>query len=412
MKSKANYAKKSFLRVALVLIAVLTVTSGLIGAPKASAQTCATTTAPPATYGSVTQPVSVTTAGSYRVWSRIKVPNTTANSYYLQFDGGCAINVGDSTGIPANTWTWVNYQAGATANVINVTLTAGSHTLKYTGKEADVQLDRVLLLSDTGCVPTGTGENCANVDAINPTVSLTSPTNGQSVSPGFPVSMTANATDNVGVTKVEFYVNGVVVNSDTTSPYTYTWATTGVATGTKVMTARAYDAAGNTTTSAPVNLIVGTASSDISLPNVAITAPASGSSAAIGTTVNITANATDNVGVTRVEFYNGTTLLGNDTTSPYSWAWNTTGQTAGAKNLTAKAFDAAGNNRTSMTVTVNLTGGTTNIQGDANGDGRVNAIDLSILITHDGENYAAADFNKDGQVGAADLAILLSRWTW
>ncbi len=52
------------------------------------------------------------------------------------------------------------------------------------------------------------------------------------------------------------------------------------------------------------------------------------------------------------------------------------------------------------------------ILGDIDGDGRVNALDLSVLITHDGENYPAADFNKDGTVGAADLAIMLSRWTW
>jgi hypothetical protein len=50
--------------------------------------------------------------------------------------------------------------------------------------------------------------------------------------------------------------------------------------------------------------------------------------------------------------------------------------------------------------------------GDVNGDGRVNALDLSTLISKDGQDYPAADFNGDGTVGAADMAILLSRWTW
>ncbi|HSH17879.1 MAG TPA: dockerin type I domain-containing protein, partial [Candidatus Saccharimonadales bacterium] len=50
--------------------------------------------------------------------------------------------------------------------------------------------------------------------------------------------------------------------------------------------------------------------------------------------------------------------------------------------------------------------------GDVNGDGRVNAIDLSALITNDGKSYPAADFNNDGVVGAADMSILLARWTW
>lgn len=50
--------------------------------------------------------------------------------------------------------------------------------------------------------------------------------------------------------------------------------------------------------------------------------------------------------------------------------------------------------------------------GDANNDGRVNAIDLSMLISNDGQNYPQADFDGDGVVGAADMAILLARWTW
>jgi hypothetical protein len=65
-----------------------------------------------------------------------------------------------------------------------------------------------------------------------------------------------------------------------------------------------------------------------------------------------------------------------------------------------------------------VTGGTTPLfmylsnPGDANHDGRVNAIDLSILITHDAENYPPADFNGDGTVGSADLAVIIGRWTW
>jgi hypothetical protein len=52
------------------------------------------------------------------------------------------------------------------------------------------------------------------------------------------------------------------------------------------------------------------------------------------------------------------------------------------------------------------------VLGDVNGDTRINALDLSALISHDGQVYAPADFNFDGTVGAADMAILLSKWTW
>lgn len=54
----------------------------------------------------------------------------------------------------------------------------------------------------------------------------------------------------------------------------------------------------------------------------------------------------------------------------------------------------------------------TTIPGDVNNDNKVNAIDLSVVLSRDGQNYPAADFNKDGMVGAADLAMLLSKWTW
>lgn len=93
---------------------------------------------------------------------------------------------------------------------------------------------------------------------------------------------------------------------------------------------------------------------DTTKPSVSITAPASG--AWVKGTVAISANATDNVGVTKVEFLVGTTVVGSDNTAPYSINWNTTTTTNGAKTITAKAYDAAGNTQTnSRTVTVDNT---------------------------------------------------------
>lgn len=473
-----------------------------------AATACSTTTAPATTYGKVSQTVSVTTAGTYRVWSRIKAPSTAANSYYFNTDSAaCYYNVGDNTAIPANTWTWVNYANGTTTTAIDISLTAGSHTLNYIGREADVQLDRVLLLSDTGCTPTGTGDNCAVTDATGPTTSITAPTAGSTVSGtvninanatdtsgiakvefyvdgalkgtdttsaysyawntttatngshsltvkaydtvgnvttstavsvtannstgtvdttaptvtlaaspatitlGQSTTLTATASDNVGVTKVEFYDSGnFLISTDTTAPYTATWTPTSA--GAKTPTAKAYDAAGNSKVSAAASVTVNAASTDTTKPTATITAPVSGASIASGTATAISVNATDNVGVAKVEFYDGTTLLSTATTGTsgvYRYTWTPT--VAGVHSLTAKAYDAAGNVATSAAVSVTITT-TTTLPGDVNGDGRVNAIDLSSLISHDGQNYPAADFNKDGTVGSADMAILLSKWTW
>jgi chitodextrinase len=65
-------------------------------------------------------------------------------------------------------------------------------------------------------------------------------------------------------------------------------------------------------------------------------------------TVTLNATASDShSGIQRVEFLDGTTVLGSDTSSPYSFSWNTTTATNGSHNLTARAFDNAGNSTTS-----------------------------------------------------------------
>lgn len=91
-------------------------------------------------------------------------------------------------------------------------------------------------------------------------------------------------------------------------------------------------------------------------PTATITAPANG--AGVSGTVNITATASDNIGVDRVEFLLDGALLGSDTTSPYAWSWNSATATDGAHGLTARAIDLAGNTGTSPQVNVTVSGGT------------------------------------------------------
>jgi hypothetical protein len=99
---------------------------------------------------------------------------------------------------------------------------------------------------------------------------------------------------------------------------------------------------------------------DTTAPTVSITAPANGSSVS-GANVTVSASASDNTGVAGVQFkLDGNNLGSEDTSSPYSTTWNTTGATNGSHTLTAVARDAAGNTKTSASVTVtvnNTTGG-------------------------------------------------------
>ncbi|MGZ4411105.1 MAG: galactose oxidase-like domain-containing protein [Gaiellaceae bacterium] len=90
-------------------------------------------------------------------------------------------------------------------------------------------------------------------DTTAPGVSLTAPANGATVS-GV-VTVSANATDNVGVAGVQFKLDGQNLGAeDTTSPYSISWDTSTASNGTHALTAVARDAAGNTTTSAAVSV--------------------------------------------------------------------------------------------------------------------------------------------------------------
>ncbi|WP_242592611.1 Ig-like domain-containing protein [Corallococcus exiguus] len=89
---------------------------------------------------------------------------------------------------------------------------------------------------------------------------------------------------------------------------------------------------------------------DTTPPSVEISSPAPASF--LRGTYVVTANASDDVGVTQVDFYDGATLIGSSTAAPFSVNWNTTGATSGNHTLTAQAFDAAGNSTTSSDVMV------------------------------------------------------------
>ncbi len=114
-----------------------------------------------------------------------------------------------------------------------------------------------------------------------------------------------------------------------------------------VLTARAYDAAGNVTLSAAHTVWV-----DNTAPAVSITSPAHGASLFLSTTVQ--ASASDHVGVTQVVFYDGGTVIGTDTTAPYSVSWNLLNVSKGTHTLTARAHDAVGNTTLSAPVSVTV----------------------------------------------------------
>src|SRR2546423_1637101 len=240
----------------------------------------------------------------------------------------------------------------------NTTTTGnGSHTLTAVARD----LLGVQYTSDPVTVTVANSAPPPPADTTPPTVSITSPANGETISGTVPVR--ASASDNVGVMGVQFFRDGTALGAeDTTAPYSVSWNTTTVSDGSHTLTAVARDAAGNRSpVSAPVTVTVSNAPPppppDTTPPTVSITSPSSGQTV-LGT-VSVTASASDDVGVAGVQFLlDGTNLGAASTTAPYSTSWNTTAAANGSHTLTAVARDAAGNRSDpSAPVTVTVANG-------------------------------------------------------
>ena len=106
------------------------------------------------------------------------------------------------------------------------------------------------------------------------------------------------------------------------------------------------------TTSVETPIVINNPTCETVQPTISLTAPANG--ATVSGTVPLAATASDNVGVSVVKFYADGSLLGSDTTSPYTGSWNAAAATAGSHTLQARAWDACANTRWSNLVTVNV----------------------------------------------------------
>ncbi len=190
------------------------------------------------------------------------------------------------------------------------------------------------------------------VDTISPTAILTAPVDNATVSGSVPVKW--GHVDNIAgsgnapaISSRQVLLDGTPLTL--TSSNSVNWDSKTIANGTHTVTLNATDAAGNTGT----NSITINVDNDTTPPVAAISAPSNNSR--LSGNIVISANATDNVGVTKVEFYRGATKLGEDTSSPYSYSWNTGATNDGPYLLTAKAYDSANNITTSagINITVN-----------------------------------------------------------
>ncbi len=180
-----------------------------------------------------------------------------------------------------------------------------------------------------------------DADATPPTVTVTSPADGASVS-GV-VQLSANASDAGGIDHVEFLLNGVSVGAvSSPPPYVIPWDTTTISDSKAVLAARAYDLAGNVAISTSMEVTIANAPPpDDVPPTVVLVSPAQGSG--LHGAVTLEASASDNVALKHVDFLVNGNLVATAMQQPYRITWESTNASPGPGQVSARAFDTSGN---------------------------------------------------------------------
>lgn len=237
-------------------------------------------------------------------------------------------------------------------------------------------------------------------DGEAPAVSLTAPAPGSTVNGA--VTLSATASDDAVLMKVWFLVDGVVVSTDTASPYSASWDSTLASDGAHVVTARAFDGAGN---SADSSIGVSVGNGDVILPSVALISPTNGSS--ISGNVNVSASASDNTGVSKVRFALDGVVRSTDSTAAYEWSFDTTASPDGVHTLTAYAFDTIGNSTfTSISVTIDnpdISSPTVTMTSPAAG-AQLHGSFLASATAADDTGVTSVEFLVDGVVAGTDFS--------
>ncbi|MCB9810813.1 MAG: PQQ-dependent sugar dehydrogenase [Candidatus Nomurabacteria bacterium] len=290
-------------------------------------------------------PVAVTPGVEYTYTTKYKAGTISDVIGRYQFADGSEHYFGVIKEIPAAAnWTQISGKFVPPANVVNVTLYHLISTVT------------TLTIDEVGLFETGTG----TPSEINPpVVEFINPLQGDTISGT--ITLTASSSDDTAVAGVFFAVDGTpLAAEDTTAPYEFVWDSTTVADGAHILKATTRDPFGN---NAKVEITVTvdnsttTPPTDTTAPTVSLTSPVNNDTVAGNVSVNVTAN--DNVAVAGVTLLiDGTAVLTEDTTAPYTFAWDSTTVADGVHTISATARDAAGNVGTATNISVTVANST------------------------------------------------------
>jgi sulfur relay (sulfurtransferase) complex TusBCD TusD component (DsrE family) len=241
-----------------------------------------------------------------------------------------------------------------------------------------------------------------------PTITLTSPSNGANYPAPATINLAASVTANGHtITKVQFYNGSSLLGESASAPYTFTWSNVG--SGSYTLTARLVYDSGSTLDSSSVSVTVTGAG-----PAITLTSPSDGTSYQAPASFDLAASVTANGHtITKVQFYNGSSLLGESASAPYTFTWDNVGP--GSYTLTARLVYDSGSTLDSSPVSVTVTGAGPIITLTSPSDGATYkapaTISLSASVTANGHTITKVQFYNGGSLLAEDSGAPYT-FTW
>jgi len=230
-----------------------------------------------------------------------------------------AVNAGAPPVTGINLIATINFTAKQNPGATVVSFTNSSHVVRSTDNQD-------ILVSTAG--------GSYTIGDPAPSVTITNPTEGQIVSGT--VNVTATASDNARVTRVEFYIDSQLKATDDTAPYTYSWDTKTIVDGAHAISAKAYDSA-NQEGSNTVNVVVKNNDTEPPTPPTNLTARAvSYNQVDLAWTASV-----DNIGVAGYWIMRNGDSIASTTTTTYQ---DKTVLPRTTYNYQVVAYDASGNN--------------------------------------------------------------------
>jgi len=278
---------------------------------------------------------------------QITITVPISNSFYLA-----------GTNVDMQAWTYdadgtiaqVQFFAGSTSLGI---ITNSSYKLTWTNAIAGSYALTAVAKDNDGLTTTSSVVSIL-VDAP-PSVTLTNPVNGAFFIIPTNLILNANASDSDGTIKqVQFFAGNNNIGTITNAPYNLTWSN--VPPGIYALTAQTIDNYGVVSTSPVVNITVAGVTVTSPTNYLVLTAPGS---------ISLSATVADNVGISQVQYFQGTTSLGVATSAPYPISWNSI--SVGTYQIIAQATDVS--SRILSSGTVNLIVDTSPSGTDRDGDG-------------------------------------------